>query len=267
MFLRCSFFNFVVLVISVASLGCSADNTVTPKPDPKVVEPEPKPKPDWADDIITIQAGRFKNGHELLKRILNTKQYFIVSWIREDLRNPNFPMAPEPYTIDVAIVAMTKAGFTAPATLEVIVDRYQELGCRPLTDEEVIELRLQFTDQPEVATGALTSEFYVLPSKRALMTSSSPLPMYLICNRHDYNRYPSITHAMIYDHDTAEFSPFGEKLTLELVLTVLFRPHDSPVSSLKGNTYNARLKLCVFLSGKTIPIHRDLSGGLGDLGG
>ena len=73
----------------------------------------------------------------------------------------------DPYTVDIAVISMKQAGFEEEATVSEIVARYEELGYRPLSRQEVASLRYYFTDQPNVSTGHWMSAFYTLPCQHS----------------------------------------------------------------------------------------------------
>lgn len=162
MFLRCSFLALVVAIVCVAVIGCSSDepmveDIIVPEP-----EPEPEPEPDWVDNILTIKIGRSQTGAQLLGRF-NHSKCGISPNTKDWLSHPDFPMAKRHYTIEVAVISMPEVGMTKPATTAEVQKRYKDVG-RPLTMEEAIELRLQFTDQPDMMTGHEMANFFVLPS-------------------------------------------------------------------------------------------------------
>ena len=169
MFVRCSFFSFLMIALAIM-IGCASDDEpmegiVAPEPEPEVIDPEPEP--DWADNTLTIEIGRHETGAQMARKFGKywNKIYSVNNWTEEDLLRPDFPMAGRQYTIEVAVISMLKAGITKPATIAEIQERYKELGCRPLTMEEAIELRLQFTDQQNVPDDHPMVNFLILPSK------------------------------------------------------------------------------------------------------
>lgn len=177
MFLRCSFFKYMLLIIAVTCLGCSADNTAV-APEPEVIEPKPEPEPEpphYDDGVVTIEiGGRFQTGRHLYdemvkQELCSTKSTW--SWDMEDLfYDPDFPITPHSsrYTIDVAVVSMLEVGLNEPTRIAEIWKRYRERGYRPLTHEEAAELRLQFLDQPHTKTRHKMAEFFILPEENDL---------------------------------------------------------------------------------------------------
>ena len=158
MFVRCSFFSFLMIALAIM-IGCASDD----EPMEEIAVPEPEPEPDWADNTLTIEIGRSHTSTQLLERFSHVESATNF-WAIEYLSRPDFPMAKRQYTIEVAVISMLKAGITKPATMAEIQRRYKGLGHRPLTMEEAIELRLQFNDQPKLETGHEMANFYVLPS-------------------------------------------------------------------------------------------------------
>lgn len=122
-------------------------------------------KPDWDDGVITITVGgRFTAKEQMLREV--EKHFPITHFMRDDIMNEKFTPTPleKRYTVDIAVVTMLEAGITEPATLQEIKDAYWEKGYGPLTFEEVLELRLQFNDQPSNVTGHRMSNFLTLPA-------------------------------------------------------------------------------------------------------
>ncbi|MDE0634988.1 MAG: hypothetical protein OXI43_03930 [Candidatus Poribacteria bacterium] len=164
-------------VAVMSFLSCATDEEddtileeVVIQPEPK--KPSPPPGPDWADNIITIRTGRYQTGLQLLQALDNKWNFAARRRMRWDLADPDFPMSKSPGgVVDVTIVTLLEAGFKKPVTIHQIRERYRELGYRPLTLEEAVELRLQFTDQPDSSEKKPTEQerhwsyFFVLISE------------------------------------------------------------------------------------------------------
>ena len=161
----CSFFRFVLMVSVMPFLvvGCSPD--VEEEPEEMVVEePELPPKPDWDDGTMTVTIGTYDDNAHLARVLKQAKNTTVHTRLLVAAADPNLvPLKKK--TVEVAVVTLLEAGFTEPATKEEIRARYQYLGYRPLTAQEVIELRLQFKDQPGTKTGHRMSTFFVLLSE------------------------------------------------------------------------------------------------------
>lgn len=156
MLLLCS----AVTAIGLLLFSCTTteeDDSILLEEEQIVEEPAP-PEPSWADGIITITTGNYQTVGALADALANKPNFGAISIMRRTLQKPDFPMSGEPGTTDVTVVTLKEAGFTEPATLEEIRERYRELGYRPLTLEEAVEFRLQFTDQPDVSEPSLTEE-------------------------------------------------------------------------------------------------------------
>ena len=146
--------TLLAALIAISLFACSSDiieeEMVEETPLPELVEPEP---PHWADGIIEIEVGRFKTGAEMLTIFEIPNNNLSASRdIRARLAKPNFPMSRQRKTIKVTVVTLQEAGFTKPTTIEEIRKRFKQLGYRPLTLEEAVEIRLQFLDQPDRPT-------------------------------------------------------------------------------------------------------------------
>ena len=106
-------------------------------------------EPDWADGVLTITVGNYQTGAEMLGAL--KRRYVSISRsLGTYLTRPDFPMSRAKKSVDVAVVPLLEdvVGFEEQVTMEEIRKRYRELGYRPLTLEEAVELRLQFSDQP-----------------------------------------------------------------------------------------------------------------------
>ena len=126
--------------------------------------------PEWTDGVITITAGRFKDRSKLQALFRNegwkSSNPHFGGFADKEFTLPVFPMAQQTYTVDIAIVPMSEVGIDKPATIETIRERYLEQGYRPLTLEEMYELRLQFADQSKGScVEESTNAFHVLLSR------------------------------------------------------------------------------------------------------
>lgn len=151
--------TFIMVILAASLTSCSPDTIEEYEDEEVQVTEEPAPpEPSWADGIITITTGNYQTGGGLRNALANKPNFAAVSIMSRTLQKPDFPMSGEPGTTNVTVVTLKEAGFTEPATLEEIRERYRELGYRPLTLEEAVELRLQFTDQPDITDPNLTEE-------------------------------------------------------------------------------------------------------------
>ena len=169
----------VIIAIAVLSIvsfsACSEDKEGVGITD--IVTPPTEiqtPLPDWADNIVTITAGRFQT-KEAMKSALIAMGHTWYGQTVARIGHPNFILKKEEYTIDVSVISMLDAGIDTPAATEDIVKRYEEMGYRPLTPEESIELRLQLTDQPDTSTGSPWSAFFVLQGEEMSALSGEPV--------------------------------------------------------------------------------------------
>ena len=132
----------------------------------------PVPEPDWVDNTITITVGRFETHREMLSKM---KESFLVGRTTEyDLTNQNIPLTPtdQQYTVDITVMELKEAGFDAPTTISEVRNRFKELGMRPLTQEEAMEVRLHLPDQPSTATGTHNECVLLHPARRNEKTAS-----------------------------------------------------------------------------------------------
>ena len=148
----------VVVTSILCSCAAEDNNPLTEEVEEEVeIEEVTKPEPSWADGIVTITTGNYQNLDDLIFAV-RKKRNFHMTLGKVDLINMDIPLPSEPKTVDITAITLEEAGFTERVTLEEIRERFRQLGYRPLTMEEVIEFRLQFEDQPDIAQEDLTEE-------------------------------------------------------------------------------------------------------------
>ncbi len=182
---RSFMFLAVVLGVTIVVLfGCSSDDDeeeiVAPEPEvEEIVDPDPPMGWDGDRNIRIIVGG--KTEKELYTELYDKRLLFHNFFARDQDGHwaramrfegrklfpyfpfyHSFPLSKEQYVIDVTVISMLEAGMEEPATIEEIRARYRELGCRPMTTEEALYLRLQFTDQPSFGSRHPLGEFYAL---------------------------------------------------------------------------------------------------------
>ena len=148
----------LIAVLAVLSMtACSSDIV---EEEESLLTPEPI-KSDWIDGKLTIQVGNYKTTREILIA-MKEKGFALGITIDYNLRNRDFPISGKQYIIEVEVVKMFDVGLTEKTTYEETYRRYRERGYRPLTLEEMMELRLQFTDQPSIPSDHLMTVFFAL---------------------------------------------------------------------------------------------------------
>ncbi|MCY4571142.1 MAG: hypothetical protein OXD49_22850, partial [Candidatus Poribacteria bacterium] len=139
----------IMMMAMAAIISCSPDRVEEPE---EILLPEPvelEPEYSWSDGVVTITTGNYKTSEDIVKAINNRVGWMEVSWGAESvLPKSGFPMSRQKKSVDVTVVTLLEAGFTELVTLPEIIERYRQLGYRPLTLEEAFELRMQFEDQP-----------------------------------------------------------------------------------------------------------------------
>ncbi len=133
-----------------------------------------KDERDFAADL-TITLGTYRTGADLLEALIEEK-CSISLWSRQALGNPNFPVAAEKITVDIVVVSMLEMGFAEGelATLDTIYDRAKQMGLETCPVEIAAQLRLQFRDQPDYATGERLGEFFVASEPFVLTREGLP---------------------------------------------------------------------------------------------
>ena len=150
-----------ITTIALFSSSCAekSDPILEEEPEEEVVEELIQPELSWADGIVTITVGRYQTGDDLVDAIQNKPNFWVARSTPTSIHRANIRMSQERKTVDITVVTLEEAGFSGnPVTLEQIISRFQQLGYRPLTIEEALEFRLQFTDQPDVTQADLTEE-------------------------------------------------------------------------------------------------------------
>lgn len=149
----------ITAIILFSSSCAEKDDVLLEEPEEEVVEELIQPELSWADGIVTITVGRYQTGDDLVDAIQNKPNFLVASGAPTSIHRANIRMSQELKTVDITVVTLEEAGFSGnPVTLEQIISRFQQLGYRPLTIEEALEFRLQFTDQPDVGQADLTEE-------------------------------------------------------------------------------------------------------------
>lgn len=172
-----------IMAVIVFSSSCAEkDDILEEEPEEEVIEELIQPEPSWADGIVTITVGRYQTGDDLVDAIQNKPNFLVASGVPTSIHRANIRMSQELKTVDITVVTLEEAGFSGnPVTLEQILSRFQQLGYRPLTIEEALELRLQLTDQPDTAQADLTEEGRKWSKMFALLSVQDALSL-CICN-------------------------------------------------------------------------------------
>ena len=170
---------YQILLLCTAIVAISVLCSCTAEDDNPLLETEevqeeitpPEPKPDWDDGVMTITVGRFETKEEMIEE-LKERDFFLEGQkgrIIGHILNENFTITPpeRQYTIDVAVVTMLEAGITEPATIAEIKEVYRKAGYKPLTPEEIIEIRLQLVNQPSIDTGHRMGSFFCFLAKKS----------------------------------------------------------------------------------------------------
>ena len=111
---------------------------------------------------FSITLGTHRTGAELLEALLEA-ECSVSRWSRQALENPDFPVVAEEITVDIVVVSMLEMGFAEGelATVNTIYERAKQMGLETCPVETAAQLRLQFRDQPDYATGERLGEFLV----------------------------------------------------------------------------------------------------------
>ena len=135
---------------------------------------EPEPEPDWADSVITITVGRFKTKRQILSNLKRT--FLFHPWTEHNMMNERWSLTPEDqqYTVEIAVFTVKELGINRMTNIEEVTNRFKEIGYRPLTTEEAIEVRLHLPDQPDSSTRHKMSSFFVLSPEETPVINGEP---------------------------------------------------------------------------------------------
>ena len=124
---------------------------------------------------FTITLGTHRSGTDLLEALIKKKCRTSV-WSGQALENPDFPVAAAETTVDIVVVSMRELGFAADerASLATLYERARRLGLETCPVETAAQLRLQFLDQPDWATGQRLSGFFVASEPFVLTRDGFP---------------------------------------------------------------------------------------------
>ena len=180
-FKKCSFTMLLAYLCALAAImGCSSDSD-EPEPE-EIIAPEqnsePSP-PHWEDGTVTISIGRYKTARELYDAVQAAGMH-IGDNVTEDLfRNGDFPLDGKKRSVEISVVSMVDIGMGMgrhrSALLDEVWTQFWEKGYRPLSIEESLELRRQFTNQPPVSTAHKMSAFFLLPRVEDSKNFGDPL--------------------------------------------------------------------------------------------
>ncbi len=97
----------------------------------------------------TLTIGTQKTGIDLLRKIREEK-FLVDQQSVQSLSHPNFPIAKEESEVAVIILSLFDLGFEEDALVSFkdILEKGKEFGYAPCPPEVAVQLRLQFTDQP-----------------------------------------------------------------------------------------------------------------------
>ena len=152
-------------------------------------------KPLWDDGTITITTGNFATGESIVRAFERRRSTHLGrQWLKKMLKEGVVPIEQGKRTIEIVVMTLLEAGFDEPATIAEIRRRFREIGYRPLTIQEAMELRLQFDDQPSTKTGHKMSAFFVLLSEeetRLIQIDEEDISIALVKNEYgyDHDRY------------------------------------------------------------------------------
>lgn len=124
---------------------------------------------------FTLTFGTHRSSADLLDALLEEKCR-VSLWSTQALENPDFPVVTEEIAVDIVVVSMLEMGFAEGelATLDTIYNRAKQMGLETCPVGTAAQLRLQFLDQPDYATGERLGEFFVASEPFVLTREGLP---------------------------------------------------------------------------------------------
>ena len=201
------------------------DDILLEEPEEKTVQAiieEPLPsEPSWADGIVTITTGRYQTKDGLVQAIQQKKYFRVLRDARLGIHRMDVPMSKRKKTVDITVVTLEEAGFSGEwVTLEEILVRFRQLGYRPLTIEEALELRLQFEDQPDMSNTDMTETERKWGNIWTLLSKQDALSL---CT----DRHGEITgnEALLFLYRASAWDGFNEGFGINKQRQGIFDPH------------------------------------------
>ena len=215
-----------IAAIALFSSSCAEKDNILLEEEPEEVQmpEEPtQPEPSWADGVVTITTGRYQTKDALIDAIQQKKNFRVLWKARRDIRQMDVPMSKTEKTVDITVVTLEEAGFnemTERVTLEQVIARFRQLGYRPLTIEEALELRLQFEDQPDMSKDDLTEEERKWGNMWTLLSKQDAQSL---CDGRDGK--PTGYKALLYLYRASAWDGFGEGFGIGRQGIGSFDPH------------------------------------------
>ena len=158
----------VAVILPLCIVGCSPDREegLTEEVIP-TESTEPEPQIDWVNSTIRIKTGIRKSGKEMLDALIDLRCVMtrtLANILASEDEDIQIPIAPEEKEVIISIVSMAEVGMKRSATMPEIVEWFRAAGYRPVTLQEIIELRIQFLSQLPIAREK-TSAFFALLSE------------------------------------------------------------------------------------------------------
>ncbi len=122
--------------------------------------------PHWMDGTIIVRTGVYETGEDIVDTLWNRENFHAYS-VSLRMRIIDMPMSKIPGETEITVLTLREAGMTGTPTIEKIRSHFGAEGYRPLTLEEAVMIRLDFTDQPgktETANKKM-SRFFALLSQ------------------------------------------------------------------------------------------------------
>ena len=169
--MRMFFITLIAMVSMFSLIGCSPDiDEDEAVVDETMVTEEQTPSyqgPHWWDGTITVRTGVYETGAEMEEAIANRKNFvaYTVSTRARIIKVPMSKMSKVPGETEVTVLTLREVGMTGSPTMEEVREHFRKKGYRPLTLEEAVMIRLDFTDQPDTRTKHKMAEFQALLSR------------------------------------------------------------------------------------------------------
>ena len=149
------------VITNIIVTPTESEDSTTPDSDIAADEEEEGGEEKFVADF-TVTLGTFGRGADLLDALVEEK-HRVSKWSAQILSHPDFPVEEVEIEVDVIVMSLLEMGFLEDelVTLETILKKGRKIGLEACPPELAAQLRLQFVDQPDWATGDRLGEFFV----------------------------------------------------------------------------------------------------------
>ncbi len=117
---------------------------------------------DWNIPFPNVMLRTHATGNDLLQD-LQKKAFLVDALSAQALSHPDFPIAKDKGEVAIVVLSLRDMEFAKNelVTLDDIIERGKKCGLLPCSPEVAVQIRLQFTEQPDQSDNEFLSEFFV----------------------------------------------------------------------------------------------------------